>query len=116
MASSSANVSGADWESPSVSDSGGGGGGLSVTVVRWQAVAGWKWLARDDECSICKNPFDACCNKCKLPGDDCPLVWGQCSHCFHMHCILQWLNTHTPTNQSEISYCPLCKAEWKFKE
>ena len=47
----------------------------------------------------------------KVPGDDCPLVWGQCSHCFHMHCILKWLNA-----QQVQQHCPMCRQEWKFKE
>lgn len=47
----------------------------------------------------------------KVPGDDCPLVWGQCSHCFHMHCILKWLNSQQVQQQ-----CPMCRQEWKFKE
>uniref|UniRef100_A0A3Q4MZC5 Anaphase-promoting complex subunit 11 n=1 Tax=Neolamprologus brichardi TaxID=32507 RepID=A0A3Q4MZC5_NEOBR len=50
-------------------------------------------------------------NTCKVPGDDCPLVWGQCSHCFHMHCILKWLNSQQVQQQ-----CPMCRQEWKFKE
>ncbi|XP_015415539.1 PREDICTED: anaphase-promoting complex subunit 11 [Myotis davidii] len=51
------------------------------------------------------------CQVCKVPGDDCPLVWGQCSHCFHMHCILKWLNA-----QQVQQHCPMCRQEWKFKE
>ncbi|XP_012590204.1 PREDICTED: anaphase-promoting complex subunit 11 [Condylura cristata] len=47
----------------------------------------------------------------KVPGDDCPLVWGQCSHCFHMHCILKWLNA-----QQVQQHCPMCRQEWKFRE
>ncbi|XP_035767406.1 anaphase-promoting complex subunit 11 [Neolamprologus brichardi] len=50
-------------------------------------------------------------NRSKVPGDDCPLVWGQCSHCFHMHCILKWLNSQQVQQQ-----CPMCRQEWKFKE
>ncbi|XP_077865133.1 anaphase-promoting complex subunit 11 [Saccoglossus kowalevskii] len=56
-------------------------------------------------------PFDGCCPDCKIPGDDCPLVWGQCSHVFHMHCILKWLNSQQVHQQ-----CPMCRQEWKFKE
>ncbi|KYO39314.1 anaphase-promoting complex subunit 11 [Alligator mississippiensis] len=55
--------------------------------------------------------FNGCCPDCKVPGDDCPLVWGQCSHCFHMHCILKWLNS-----QQVQQHCPMCRQEWKFKE
>ena len=38
-------------------------------------------------------------------------VWGQCSHCFHMHCIMKWLNS-----QQVHQLCPMCRQEWKFKE
>ncbi|KAK3098035.1 hypothetical protein FSP39_015512 [Pinctada imbricata] len=55
--------------------------------------------------------FDGCCPDCKLPGDDCPLVWGECSHCFHIHCIVKWLNS-----QQVNQLCPMCRQEWKFKE
>lgn len=85
--------------------------GLKVRIKRWKAVATWRWLANDDSCGICRMPFDACCSDCKLPGDDCPLVWGQCSHCFHIHCIMKWLNS-----QSVQQQCPMCRQEWKFKE
>ena len=57
-------------------------------------------------------PFDSCCTDCKYPGDDCPLVWGQCSHCFHMHCIMKWINGNQKASQS----CPMCRQPWKIKE
>lgn len=84
--------------------------GLKVRIKSWRAVAAWHWMANDDSCGICRMPFDACCSDCKLPGDDCPLVWGQCSHCFHIHCIMKWLNTQAQQQ------CPMCRQEWKFKE
>nr|XP_054755915.1 anaphase-promoting complex subunit 11-like [Lytechinus pictus] len=77
----------------------------------WTAVATWRWIANDDNCGICRTAFDGCCPDCKMPGDDCPLVWGQCSHVFHMHCILKWLNS-----QQVHQLCPMCRQEWKFKE
>uniref|UniRef100_A0A8C5X8U6 Anaphase-promoting complex subunit 11 n=1 Tax=Malurus cyaneus samueli TaxID=2593467 RepID=A0A8C5X8U6_9PASS len=73
----------------------------------WHGVASWLWVANDDNCGICRMAF----NGCKVPGDDCPLVWGQCSHCFHMHCILKWLNS-----QQVQQHCPMCRQEWKFRE
>ncbi|PSN56627.1 Anaphase-promoting complex subunit 11 [Blattella germanica] len=78
---------------------------------RWTGVATWRWVANDDNCGICRMAFDGCCPDCKLPGDDCPLVWGQCSHCFHIHCIMKWLNS-----QQVHHLCPMCRQEWKFKE
>ena len=51
-----------------------------------------KWIANDDTCGICRVAFDGCCPDCKIPGDDCPVVWGACTHCFHIHCIMKWIN------------------------
>ncbi|KOB52254.1 Anaphase-promoting complex subunit 11 [Operophtera brumata] len=46
---------------------------MKVTVKSWTGVATWRWVANDDNCGICRMPFDSCCPDCKLPGDDCPL-------------------------------------------
>ncbi|KAI4463593.1 ring box [Holotrichia oblita] len=80
-----------------------------LLMSRLDGVATWKWIANDDNCGICRMPFDGCCPDCKLPGDDCPLVWGECSHCFHMHCIMKWLQSQQVNQQ-----CPMCRQEWKF--
>ncbi|KAM7449634.1 Anaphase promoting complex subunit 11 [Porites harrisoni] len=77
----------------------------------WIGVATWRWVANDENCGICRMAFDGCCPDCKIPGDDCPLVWGRCSHVFHMHCILKWLNS-----QLHQQLCPMCRQEWQFKE
>nr|XP_043620078.1 uncharacterized protein LOC122591919 [Erigeron canadensis] len=79
--------------------------------LKWHAVASWTWDAHDDACGICRMAFDGCCPDCKLPGDDCPLIWGACNHAFHLHCILKWVNSQTPQ-----AHCPYCRAEWQFKE
>ncbi|VDM57757.1 unnamed protein product [Angiostrongylus costaricensis] len=73
----------------------------------------WKWIeGGDDTCGICRMAFEACCVDCKCPGDECPLVLGQCKHPFHMHCIVKWTDAqNTPKPQ-----CPLCRQEWKFAE
>lgn len=81
----------------------------SFYIIDWTGVATWKWVANDDSCGICRMAFDSCCPDCKLPGDDCPLVWGECSHCFHMHCIVKWLQSQQVNQQ-----CPMCRQEWKF--
>lgn len=84
---------------------------MKVKIKCWNGVATWLWVANDENCGICRMAFNGCCPDCKVPGDDCPLVWGQCSHCFHMHCILKWLNA-----QQVQQHCPMCRQEWKFKE
>uniref|UniRef100_A0A8C3URU6 Anaphase-promoting complex subunit 11 n=1 Tax=Catharus ustulatus TaxID=91951 RepID=A0A8C3URU6_CATUS len=88
-------------------------GNMRVRVRSWHGVASWLWVANDENCGICRMAFNGCCPdcECKVPGDDCPLVWGQCSHCFHMHCILKWLNS-----QQVQQHCPMCRQEWKFRE
>lgn len=82
---------------------------FDICIADWTGVATWKWVANDDSCGICRMAFDSCCPDCKLPGDDCPLVWGECSHCFHMHCIVKWLQSQQVNQQ-----CPMCRQEWKF--
>ncbi|KAK4475616.1 hypothetical protein MN116_000890 [Schistosoma mekongi] len=84
---------------------------LKLKINHWFAVSAWKWCTNDDDCGICRNAFETCCADCKLPGDDCPLVWGQCNHCFHMHCIIKWLNS-----QQMAQHCPLCRQDWRFRE
>lgn len=84
---------------------------LKVQIRGWNGIAAWKWIANDDTCGICRVAFDGCCPDCKLPGDDCPLVWGACTHCFHIHCIMKWLNS-----QQAQHLCPMCRQDWKFKE
>lgn len=38
------------------------------------------------------------------------LVWGVCSHCFHMHCIMKWLSS-----QQQNQICPMCRQDWALK-
>lgn len=55
-------------------------------------------------------PFDGCPPEGKYPGDDSPVVWGTCSHPFHLQCINRWLSTQTEHK------CPFCRRNWEFKE
>uniref|UniRef100_A0A0N4UVC6 Anaphase-promoting complex subunit 11 n=1 Tax=Enterobius vermicularis TaxID=51028 RepID=A0A0N4UVC6_ENTVE len=83
---------------------------LNISIKKWSLGAVWKWNAGDENCGICRMPFEACCTDCKTPGDDCPLALGNCKHSFHMHCIVKWTETqNTPRPQ-----CPLCRQEWVF--
>ncbi|EPX74928.1 anaphase-promoting complex subunit Apc11 [Schizosaccharomyces octosporus yFS286] len=67
---------------------------MKVKIKRYHAVANWTWKTpKDDVCGICRVPFDGCCPQCLTPGDDCPIVWGKCTHIFHAHCIENWLST-----------------------
>ncbi|EAL63952.1 anaphase promoting complex subunit 11 [Dictyostelium discoideum AX4] len=83
---------------------------MKVTIKSiWNTVSAWHWDVNEECCGICRMAFDGCCVDCKIPGDDCPPVWGVCNHAFHMHCILKWLNAN------ELQQCPMCRSEWRFK-
>jgi anaphase-promoting complex subunit 11 len=95
---------------------------MKVTIKQWNAVAAWRWdMPEDDMCGICRNPYDSTCSKCKYPGDDCPLLKGECHHSFHMvlahlkvslsirlttekHCIFSWLRQEAAQEK-----CPMCR-------
>ncbi|KAK4535807.1 hypothetical protein CDCA_CDCA06G1832 [Cyanidium caldarium] len=84
---------------------------MRCEILGARLVAAWTWNASDDTCGICRLPFDATCTDCKLPGDGCPLAIGQCTHPFHLHCILKWLASANSRGQ-----CPLCRQEWQFQQ
>ncbi|KAF6742868.1 anaphase-promoting complex subunit 11 [Ephemerocybe angulata] len=89
---------------------------MKVKVKHWHAVASWRWDTGKEEeedeeadiCGICRAEFEACCPLCKTPGDDCPLIYGECTHVFHMHCMLKWLERPSSKQQ-----CPMDRREWK---
>ena len=64
---------------------------LKLKFKTWQGVATWTWNDASDVCGICHSPYDGCAPDCKYPGDDSPVVWGVCSHAFHLHCLRSWL-------------------------
>ncbi|CUM65519.1 uncharacterized protein PRCAT00003165001 [Priceomyces carsonii] len=95
---------------------------MKVKVVEWHGVGTWHWkLASEDQdksgyvdelCGICRVAFDGTCPNCKYPGDDCPLVLGAgCTHNFHLHCILKWLEQDTSKG-----LCPMCRQVFTYKD
>jgi len=85
---------------------------LKVKIRRLKITGEWKWLeGNGDTCGICRNPFEGSCIDCRMPGDECPLVVGQCKHPFHMHCIVKWTNSQASQQKPA---CPLCRQEWRF--
>ncbi|KAF9552697.1 RING finger domain-containing protein [Agrocybe pediades] len=88
---------------------------MKVKVKQWHAVAQWRWdtgnAEQEDEdedvCGICRVSYEGCCPVCKMPGDDCPLIWGECTHVFHMHCLLKWIGTAASKQQ-----CPMDRKPW----
>ena len=108
--------------------------GFKVEIKKYRATAQWRWdiqnhrsrekrALRPDEneeeedaiCGICRQYFDSTCPDCLIPGDDCPPVLGACSHAFHMHCIVKWLEAQNQHHQDERrQQCPMCRADWQF--
>ncbi|GAA6033905.1 hypothetical protein JCM8097_000396 [Rhodosporidiobolus ruineniae] len=108
---------------------------MKLTINSYHAVATWRWNLKlhsasssdeptvageerpadeeeedddeDDVCGICRAAFDGCCPDCKVPGDGCPPIWGECTHVFHMHCLLKWLATESSKQQ-----CPMDRRAW----
>ena len=71
----------------------------------------------DDVCGICRAPFDMTCPRptCLVPGDACPPVWGACTHAFHMHCIVKWLEmSASGSEEARKQECPMCRTAWEF--
>ncbi|KAK5959053.1 anaphase promoting complex subunit 11 PWA37_003732 [Arxiozyma heterogenica] len=65
----------------------------------------------NDVCGICRANYNGTCPTCKIPGDSCPLVIGDCKHFFHYHCIVRWLRTlHSK------GLCPMCRRQFLLKK
>ncbi|WVQ82595.1 hypothetical protein IAT38_004725 [Cryptococcus sp. DSM 104549] len=109
---------------------------MKLEVNSYNAVAYWKWNTNKDEphklyryasgeagdddddddedddvCGICQAAFESTCPACSVPGDDCPLIWGRCTHVFHMHCLLKWLETESSKQQ-----CPMDRRPWETED
>ena len=78
-------------------------------VLNWNAVAMWVYNNLGDTCSICNNPLNEACLSCQANQENfdpsqCKKVVGQCNHCFHNHCIEEWIKKQNT--------CPLDFTEW----
>ena len=78
-------------------------------VLSWNTVAMWVYNNLGDTCSICKNALNEACINCQANPENydpnnCKKVVGQCNHCFHNHCIEEWIKKQ--------NNCPLCFNEW----
>lgn len=83
---------------------------MKVNIISRNMAVEWSWDVKEDDdlCGICHSEYDACCPSCKMPGDDCPLIWGECGHAFHLHCIMTWFQSSTNGET-----CPMDRKEWK---
>jgi len=49
----------------------------------------------NEVCGICQSAYEGVAPGGRWPGEDCPVVWGKCSHSFHLQCVVTWLNGPT---------------------
>lgn len=84
---------------------------MRVVINEWVPVGMWSWKhANGEVCGICRVQLEGTCPGCQFPGPACPPVVGKCTHLFHQHCILKWL---------DVSYaaglCPMCRQPWTIE-
>ena len=60
---------------------------MKIRLLGARFVTSWRWSVTkdpEDTCGICRLAYESVCPTCKLPGEDCPPIIGQCKHAFHM--------------------------------
>jgi anaphase-promoting complex subunit 11 len=77
-------------------------------------IGKWTWKGEEEVCGICKSELDGTSPESEYPGDDCPVVWGKCTHPFHLTCIMKWLTSQEQQNLDQN--CPVCRRKWEFSE
>ena len=80
-----------------------------IKIKQVHMVASWTWNGPDELCGICHTELDGCAPEAQFPGDDSPVVWGQCSHAFHLSCIDEWCQ-----KQNDAPTCPMCRRSWEI--
>ena len=53
-----------------------------------------------DDCSVCLSSFSKCQQVMKP---------SECKHCFHSHCMMQWIQSENENNRK----CPICRSQIK---
>ena len=82
-------------------------------IRKWRAVGLWSFGSEvETKCGICRFLLGDYCSKCQVSSDsevekNCIIVWGSCSHVFHMHCISKYLIDH--------ENCPICGQTWDYQ-
>ncbi|KAL0234334.1 hypothetical protein PCE1_001370 [Barthelona sp. PCE] len=84
---------------------------LPFTIESWSAVAVWRYDVGYESCPVCKHPLMEPCSNCLSESENttCMVVWGECGHAYHNHCIQRWLDNGHKTA------CPLCQVKWEAK-
>ncbi|KAI5166656.1 anaphase-promoting complex subunit 11 [Nematocida sp. AWRm78] len=80
---------------------------LRIRVNAIHASFTWRWKMAEGICGICQQAFEQMCSECEHPIECVPAL-GECNHCYHRHCIKNWIATN--------NLCPICRARWKEKE
>ncbi|XP_025417832.1 anaphase-promoting complex subunit 11 [Sipha flava] len=84
---------------------------MRIVIKEFLGVGNWRWSFTNDRiCGICRVQFEICCPNCDNPEAQCPIAWGRCSHAFHLHCVLKWLDTEHANNK-----CPICRQNWELR-
>eukprot|EP01004_Peranema_trichophorum_P001244 NODE_11466_length_451_cov_12.335366_g10811_i0.p1 GENE.NODE_11466_length_451_cov_12.335366_g10811_i0~~NODE_11466_length_451_cov_12.335366_g10811_i0.p1 ORF type:complete len:121 (+),score=24.91 NODE_11466_length_451_cov_12.335366_g10811_i0:32-364(+) len=77
-------------------------------VIRWNSVFNWSWSFSEPICAICRNQLMDPCIKCEAEQEhntqDCSVIWGECNHVFHLHCIYKFVKNRP--------ICPMDNEEW----
>eukprot|EP00792_Barthelona_sp_PAP020_P012512 TRINITY_DN720_c0_g1_i1.p1 TRINITY_DN720_c0_g1~~TRINITY_DN720_c0_g1_i1.p1 ORF type:complete len:87 (+),score=16.66 TRINITY_DN720_c0_g1_i1:86-346(+) len=79
---------------------------MKIKIKSKTIVGEWVYNVLSDTCSICQAELQAPCPHCKIPGEDCPIITGKCTHSFHKHCMNEWISS----GQRD---CPLCRSKWE---
>ena len=82
------------------------GAKLKVRIKKFHAVSQWAWGNHDpnEVCGICQSAYEGLAPGSRWPGEDSPVVWGKCSHSFHLQCVVTWLNGPTARKYSIVFF------------
>ena len=76
-----------------------------IELVSWSPFGNWNFASPSTDCSICRILLVKACAECESKNSkedlSCDISRGNCGHCYHKHCINNWLKTST--------HCPICK-------
>lgn len=85
---------------------------ISITIKKINAVGKWAYNTTTDNCAICRNHLSDRCIECYASvcdeTDACTVMWGNCNHTFHTHCVTKWIKTRP--------VCPLCNVVWEINK
>lgn len=82
---------------------------IKIELQSWYPIATYSYNFEDDICGLCKaNLMDACLECYANNNKVCKVSQGQCDHCFHYHCISNWLK--------DDESCPIDNVKFLYNE